>query len=401
MTWKMQEVDVQMSRHCALRMILLVALLSSLGGLISCGATPEPVTEVAQMQSRAWIDFPRNGANIPVGASVTVVSHAYADDGVTEMLLSVNGLAYRRDPPGAAAAGEEFVEVRQEWIPAEPGLTTLEVRAYDAAGRVSGAAAINVQVTGEDLPAGDIPTEPETDTPTATRTGTPTATRTGTPTATRTGTPTATRTGTPTATRTGTPTATATATPTRTPFPPVEVSFRVDQDSITAGACTILRWDVEHATAVYLDNVGVVGHGTREVCPASTTTYVLRVEAPSGNVTRSVTITVTKPADTTPPPVPQPYVPADGLVIGCTARQTLVWLPVTDPSGVTYDVQLERQITVTPGWELVRAWGSVADKQVVADVQCGVYYRWRVRARDGAGNVSAWSEWSTFSVNLG
>jgi hypothetical protein len=405
----MQEVDVQINRHSALDVILLVALLASLGGLSSCATTPEPVTEVAQAQSRAWIDFPRNGANIPVGASVTVVSHAYADDGVTEVLLSVNGLAYRRDPPGAAAAGDEFVEVRQEWIPAGPGLTTLEVRAYDAAGRISGADAITVRVTGDATPATEVPTEPPPLEPTATPTWTPsplptaTSTATSTPTATATTfTPTDTPTPRPTRTPTREPTRTPTREPTRTPTPflPVEVSFRADQESITAGACTTLRWDVEHATAVYLDNVGVVGHGTREVCPASTTTYVLRVEAPSGNVNRSVTITVHPPADTTPPPVPQPYVPADGLLIGCTTEQMLAWLPVTDPSGVTYGVQLERQITATQ-WQLVHEWVSLADKQIEADVQCGVYYRWRVCARDGAGNISAWSEWYTFSINLG
>jgi hypothetical protein len=397
---------VQISRRCPLNMILLIVFLLSLGGLTSCSGTPQQATAVAEVRSRAWIDFPRDGANIPVGAAVIVVSHAYAEDGVTEMLLSVNGVAYRRDPPGAA--GDELVEVRQEWLPMEPGLTTLEVRAYDAAGKVSGADAITVRVTGEVSPVPDTPAEPESDTPTPmptdtpTPTGTPTSTGTPTPTGTptATSTPTATPTTTPTSTPSSTPTATATATPTRTPIPPVEVSFRADQQSITAGACTTLRWDVEHATAVYLDGVGVVGHGTREVCPGSTTTYVLHVEAPSGNVSRSVTITVSAPADTTPPPVPQPFVPADGLVIGCTAKQTLAWLPVTDPSGVAYDVQLERQITVNQ-WEPVREWGSLADKQVEADVQCGVFYRWRVRARDGAGNVSAWSAWYAFSINLG
>jgi hypothetical protein len=402
----MQEVGMQISRQCVLNVILLVALLSSLGGLISCAATPEPGAAVAEVASRAWIDFPRDGADIPVGASVTVISHAYADDGVAEVLLSVNGVAYRRDPPGAAAAGEEFVEVRQEWIPAEPGLTTLEVRAYDAAGRFSGADAINVQVSGKAAPVTELPTEAPTPEQIPTPTWTPilipsaTSPTAPTPVPSPTPTPTATRTPTRTPTATGTPTWTPTATHTPTPFPPVDVSFRADHASITTGACTTLRWDVEHATAVYLDNVGVVGHGTQEVCPATTTTYVLRVEAPAGDVTRSVTITVTTAADITPPPVPQPYVPADGLVIDCTAKQVLAWLPVTDPSGVSYDVQLERQITIDQ-WDLVREWGSLTGKQLEADVQCGIYYRWRVRARDGAGNVSAWSEWSTFSISLG
>ena len=180
----------------------------------------------------------------------------------------------------------------------------------------------------------------------------------------------------------------------------MEVSFSADRQSITAGECVNLRWDVEHATAVFLNGVGVVGHGTQQVCPTSTATYVLRVEAPGGEVTRSVTITVTAPADTTPPPVPQPYVPADGLTIACTSRQVLVWLPVTDPSGVTYEIQLESQVSATQ-WNPVIERAGLTAKQSEVDVQCGVYYRWRVRARDGAGNVSAWSNWFTFSITIG
>ncbi|MBN1657871.1 MAG: hypothetical protein JXA93_05690 [Anaerolineae bacterium] len=390
---------MQTSRNCALNVILMVALLASLGGLSSCSATPEQGTAVAEVHSRAWIDFPRNGANIPAGASVTVVSHAYAADGVTEVLLSVNGVAYRRDP--AAATGEELVEVRQEWLAQVPGLTTLEVRAYDAAGRVSGADAIIVRVMGDTQATTEAPSLEPTPTSTWTPIPSPAATATiATPIETPTPSPTQTPTKAPTRTRTPTPIPTPIPTPTRTPFPPVEVSFRADQASITAGTCTTLRWDVEYATAVYLDGEGVVGHGTRQVCPASTTTYVLRVEAPGGDVTRSVTITVIAPVDTTPPPVPQPYVPANGLVIGCVSKQTLAWLPVTDPSGVTYGLRLERQITATQ-WDLVREWDALVEKQVEAQVQCGVYYRWRVRARDGAGNVSAWSEWFAFSISMG
>ena len=180
---------------------------------------------------------------------------------------------------------------------------------------------------------------------------------------------------------------------------PAEVSFRVDRDSLIAGECTTLRWDVEHVTAVFLNGEGVAGHGTRQICPAVTTTYTLHVEAPGGNVDRSIVVTVSAPADTTPPPVPAPFVPADGLVVKCTLKQVLAWLPVTDPSGVVYYVKLEQKMTATE-WRSVRGWGPVNDKQVEAEVGCGGIYRWTVRAQDGAGNISAWSAWSNFSVNL-
>lgn len=354
--------------------MLWIVLLASLIGMTACTPTPE-ATAVAAV-ARAWIDFPRDGATIPVGASVVVVSHAYAADGITEVLLSVNGVAYRRDPP--AAVGDTLVEVRQMWMPTEPGLHTLEVRAYNAAGQVGSADAITVRVSGDVTPVTDEPAEPPTFTPTPPPPAEPTWTPTPIP-----------------------PTFTPVPpTLTPTPIPSAEVSFSADRQSLTAGECTILRWDVEHATAVFLNDVGVVGHGTQQVCPTSTTTYVLRVEAPGGTVVRDITITVTAPADTTPPPVPTPAVPADGLVLTCRSKQTLAWLPVADPSGVTYEFQLESQVTATQ-WNLVTERAGLTAKQFEVDVQCGVTYRWRVRARDGAGNVSAWSDWFTFSVTIG
>ena len=274
----------------------LAALLAVLALLVSC-AQPPPTTEAGP---RAWIDFPRDGATIPAGATVVVVSHANAADGVAEVLLSVNGTALRRDP---ATAGETLVEVRQEWVPASAGLHTLEVRAYTATGEASGTDTITVLVERDaDVTATPSPTPTPTPTPSPTPTSTPT----------------------PTPTPTATPTPTPTATPTPTTTPP----------------------------------------------------------------------------DTTAPPVPTPVVPADDLVISCRSTQTLAWLPVSDPSGVRYDVRLERQVTAAK-WDPVRSWVSVAGKQLTAEVQCGVIYRWAVRARDLSGNSSAWSSWSSFSVDLG
>ena len=80
-------------------------------------------------------------------------------------------------------------------------------------------------------------------------------------------------------------------------------------------------------------------------------------------------------------------------------KQTLEWKPVNDPSGVAYHVKLERQVTATE-WNSVAGWGPLSDKQVEADVVCGGIYRWTVRAEDGVGNISAWSAYSTFSVDL-
>lgn len=189
---------------------LLLVLLAGAWATTGCAGDSDPGPQ-------AWIDFPRDGATIPAGSLVTVVSHAYAEAEVAEVLLSVNGQAYRRDAPQAAG---DFSEVRQEWLAEEPGRYTLQVQTFDAAGAESGQDAISVIVTGEvaseptELPAGETATVTATavvgDTPAATFTATPTPVASAT--ATPTGVP-------PTATLTPTPLP-ATATATFTPLPP-------------------------------------------------------------------------------------------------------------------------------------------------------------------------------------
>ena len=399
------------------RSILVLTLLTLMGGVLSCG-------EELPAIPRAWIDFPREGSTVSLGVPVSVISHAYDPEGVAEVLLAVNGGAYRRDPP--ERPGDPFSDVTQEWIPEAEGVYTLQVTVYDTAGETSSQASVSVRVvsamaaaeteapvppvdstaplidtpvpTDTPVPPTDEPPPPDTPTP-PTNTPTPTYTprpQTDTPTPTYTPRP---PTNTPTPTYTPRP-PTRTPTPTYTPQPQAEVDFRADHTSVIQGECTTLHWDVEYATAVYLNGGGVVGHGSQKVCPANTTTYDLHVEAPGGNIDRRVTVEVTGPDDTTPPPVPSPVVPSDGLQIDCESSQTLAWMPVTDPSSpVAYYIKLERQ--VSPGeWETVQGWGPVSGKQIETKVDCGLYYRWAVRAQDAAGNDSSWSALSHFSIRL-
>ena len=239
------------------------------------------------------------------------------------------------------------------------------MRAFDTAGAVCGSDSISVNVTGD-----------ETATPTPTEAPTPTDTPTPTE-----------------------PPATDTPTATRTPVPAIEVSFWVDDDSITEGECTTLHWDVSSATSVTINGAGVATAGTWSICPENTTSYALHAEGPGGTADRTITVSVSPAADTESPPAPTPAVPADGLALTCRATQTLAWIPVTDPSGVVYYVKLERQITPS-SWDPAGGWGPVGDKQVEVDVECGGVYRWAVRAEDGAGNSSVWSAWSGFGIDL-
>jgi hypothetical protein len=81
--------------------------------------------------------------------------------------------------------------------------------------------------------------------------------------------------------------------PTAPPKPTATIDFRADRTILDAGECTWLRWDVENVSAVYMNDVGVIGHDRREVCPSATTTYRLHVVLGDGSsIDKTVTISV-------------------------------------------------------------------------------------------------------------
>ncbi len=74
-------------------------------------------------------------------------------------------------------------------------------------------------------------------------------------------------------------------------YPAIE--FSADAYQIRRGECTILHWRVTGASAVYLNNVGVAGESSQQVCPEVGTTYELRVVSTDGTVTtKRITISV-------------------------------------------------------------------------------------------------------------
>ncbi len=82
----------------------------------------------------------------------------------------------------------------------------------------------------------------------------------------------------PTATRRYTPIPTRTPTPRYTPTPlAVVIKFVASETTIIEGECTTLKWSVQNAKAVYLDDVGVPGVSSKKVCPLINTTYTLKV----------------------------------------------------------------------------------------------------------------------------
>jgi hypothetical protein len=305
---------------------------------------------------QAWIDFPRDGASLPLGEPITITSHAFAREGLAEVVLSVNGEAYRRDTP--AAAGENFSEFSLEWLPAEAGIFLLQLRAYDVTGEISNPATISVQVTG-DIVVEPIEVAPVTDTPTPVISITPTLT------------------------------------PTPVEDAPVE---EVEVVTCPPIATALQSANCRSGPGTAYDILGSLAEGV-------SSTVVGRLADNSWWVTTSppptptFTPTSPPPPDTTPPPAPAPQSPANGAALACTTSVTLTWTAVDDPSTVTtYYIKLERE--TTPGnWQSEGGYTS-STNQVDVNVMCGGVYRWTVRAEDGAGNISDWSGFFQFGVNI-
>jgi hypothetical protein len=100
--------------------------------------------------------------------------------------------------------------------------------------------------------------------------------------------------------------------PTSVPAP--EAWFRLDQNPIAAGSCTMLRWNTSHAREVYLDSEEVELNGSREICPAVYQDYTLQVVGAEEEetyqlmlgVTSSGPVTTAQPQPTESPPASSP-----------------------------------------------------------------------------------------------
>ncbi len=347
------------AHYCRIYQNLIIILLLTL--LAAC--TPGENTP------RIWVDTPKDGTHYDKAIPLTIVAHASNSGGIGYVTLGVNGIPYTQQTP--AESGAKFSAFNYEWTPPGDGSYTLELIAYDIHGVSGGRAFSRIQVgrmIQEDLtlvvPEEEVTLEDITPSPSPEL-----------------------------------PTATLTPTATETPLPPLSIKFYTDKLSISPGECVQLSWTVEQADEVLLDNARVTSKGVSQACPEATHDYVMTAKRGLETAYEYITITVYAPVDTTPPPVPQPQVPADGLSIGCKASQTLAWLPVSDPSGIKgYDIKLYKNINGS--WKSVQNWNGLTTKQVSANVICGLEYRWSVRAVDNEGNISSWSSWVTFVVEL-
>jgi len=341
----------------------------------------------ASGETYVWLDVPVDRSVLPDVQPVKIEGHASSPGGISRVEILVDGALFTTlDNPPAEGVLASF---QTEWTAPEPGDYTLQAVAYGTNGLASQPDVTHIRFGGVELPATPTIAPPAEITP-------PTELPSSTPT--------------PTATLTLSPTPvpdTPTPTPTATPVPVVQ--FWAEPAEIEAGACTAVRWHVENVRQVIFGGLPQPFDGAYKDCLCSDERYTLTVVYVDGTEAKfPVDISVTgacitpTPVDTTPPPAPVPMVPANGLSIACKASQALVWLPVTDESGIAeYRVQIQRSMDNAKWNDAPSSPRSAADKTVEIPVECGWIYRWRVQAVDGKGNVGPWSEWSLFSIPLG
>ena len=105
--------------------------------------------------------------------------------------------------------------------------------------------------------------------------------------------------------------------------------------------------------------------------------------------------------ESTAPAIPRPLLPAMGI----KAEQPVVfdWQDVTDPSGVTYTLQLARNENFTDivlKKELTQSKYTMTEAEELESTKKDEPYWWRVKATDGATNESGWSGAGSFYVGF-
>jgi plastocyanin len=308
--------------------VLLGILLVCAMVLSACGTTGSQVVEGGP---RAWVGGPPDGSEVPIG-EVSVMCHAFARGGVSQIELYVNGaFANRAANPDPS---NEYFTARLTFETTGPGSYVLHCRTYDGQGGMVQSSPVTVTVGGEE----PTPTEGE-EIPTATPTSTEVPPTVTVPPPTATTVP-------PTAT-TVPPTSTPIP-PTSTPLPPtatpqrVRISyFEVSKSQVTVGECVRFTWEVLNSpTAIYFEGVGVAENpGGTDVCPTATKDYELRAEGYGGPVTATVTVVVVA-GDTTGPSIGR-WALSPALIYWdqydtCTPREADINVyNVSDPSGVS------------------------------------------------------------------
>ena len=118
--------------------------------------------------------------------------------------------------------------------------------------------------------------------------------------------------------------------------------------------------------------------------------------------TKGTTASTSFAMETTPPEVPKIAAPRDGATVGFMGdtKVSFKWSDVTDPSGVSYDIEVSDQSnfvkSIFSHAKLVDAKYTMTEAEALPN---GEYF-WHVRAVDGAGNASEWTPAATVKIGF-
>ncbi len=166
--------------------------------------------------------------------------------------------------------------------------------------------------------------------------------------------------------------------------PPSVLLFTATPYEIISGAAATLKWNVQDATSVTIDQgLGeVAADGSKELSPSKTTAYTLTATNAGGTVTKALVLYVTEPppappaADTAPPVIKNISTSSEtetGAVITWTTNE-----PAS--SGVEYGKDTEYGLTVSSA-DL-----TTEHSLTLSDLESNTAYHFRITSSDKAGN---------------
>jgi hypothetical protein len=113
----------------------------------------------------------------------------------------------------------------------------------------------------------------------------------------------------------------------------------------------------------------------------------------------TIEIPAPPPRDTTPPPAPTLVSPEENENLDDNTP-SFAWTSVSDPSGVSYELQVDNDLDFENLVLLKLGLKSSVYTLTNDEALPNGVYCWRVRAWDGAGNLSGWSEARSFRVRV-
>lgn len=349
-------------------------------------ASPEltDVAPVGESGSRSWIDRPLDGARYGLGESIPLRWHATHSGGVQRVEIRINGqvfllaeefdhtaqLANQEAEWNPTEAGEYLIEVYSTGVDGSPGVAARKrVTILADGGIVQGAVYADLNLDEDANDEGEGPLE-------------------------------------------GVSVILVECTEKLSLITAADGAFRFE--GLPFG--TDCRMDFSktgwRTVGTFPQEIDLPIHISPALEPAIFSVFLVPLATPTPTATLTPTATPTRlptrtptplPPDDQAPPVPTIISPKGGVLLGCLDSMVLRWNEVSDASGIdVYQVQLSISYNNGASWSGVGTWELDSQTSVGVEDQtdCGNLYRWRVRARDNAGNWGAYSQYATFGIAL-